>query len=169
MTADEIVKGLGGEGSRAVCPSCQSRAHAEDNPSLSIETSPSGKVLLHCFWGCPQKDVLAALCARGLWGASRSQKGINSQREIANQRELARIVRWASSIVAMAEFETALGNSVTDPHDKAALQKAQGIVAAYPDWRGVDSLRDLDNQVIPFYFLDELVEAEAAREGGELC
>jgi len=33
-------------------------------------TTKGGKVLLHCFSGCSQPDVIAALCDRGLWGAA---------------------------------------------------------------------------------------------------
>jgi len=168
MTADEIIKALGGEGTRAVCPSCQQeRKHAEENSSLSIETSPSGRVLVHCFWGCSQKEVLDALRVRGLWGPP-SRASILRQKDIDNQLEIAKIVRWAHNIVAMAEFETLIGNETTDPYDRADLQKAQGIVAAYPDWRSVEHLRDSPSQVIPHYFLNDLVAAEAARDGVEL-
>lgn len=42
-------------------------AHEDRDPSLSIRLSPEGRVLLHCFAGCPTEAVLEAL---GLsWGA----------------------------------------------------------------------------------------------------
>jgi hypothetical protein len=40
----------------AKCP-----AHPDHNPSLSIKEAPDGRVLLHCFAGCPTEAVLAAL------------------------------------------------------------------------------------------------------------
>lgn len=45
----------------AKCP-----AHEDRDASLSI-TEICGKVLVHCFAGCSQLDVVAALKSRGLW------------------------------------------------------------------------------------------------------
>jgi len=45
----------------ARCP-----AHDDKGPSLSI-VERDGVVLVHCFSGCPQTDVLRALRAQGLW------------------------------------------------------------------------------------------------------
>jgi 5S rRNA maturation endonuclease (ribonuclease M5) len=45
----------------APCP-----AHQDRDPSLAIREE-AGKVLLHCHAGCAQRDVIAALRARGLW------------------------------------------------------------------------------------------------------
>ena len=45
----------------ACCP-----AHNDKNPSLSI-TQTRDKVLVHCFAGCEQSDVLQALTDLGLW------------------------------------------------------------------------------------------------------
>ena len=45
----------------ARCP-----VHDDRDPSLSI-AERDGKVLVHCFAGCPQEDVIAALRARGSW------------------------------------------------------------------------------------------------------
>jgi len=45
----------------AKCP-----AHDDKSPSLAIREI-DGVVLVHCFSGCPQRDVIRALRARGLW------------------------------------------------------------------------------------------------------
>ena len=45
----------------ACCP-----AHDDRSPSLSI-TEASDKVLVHCFSGCSQEEVLDALKSRGMW------------------------------------------------------------------------------------------------------
>ena len=47
----------------ACCP-----AHDDKHPSLSI-TDAKGKVLVHCFSGCTQTDVIDALRSQGLWHA----------------------------------------------------------------------------------------------------
>jgi hypothetical protein len=64
--AYSIVKALGGRwrgrSGMARCP-----AHKEKTPSLSVTASTTGFVLVHCFGGCPQEAVLAALRHRGLW------------------------------------------------------------------------------------------------------
>jgi putative DNA primase/helicase len=62
ITAEHIVRALGGSGGSARCP-----AHDDDNPSLSVSDGPNGKVLVHCHAGCSQEAVIAALKSRGLW------------------------------------------------------------------------------------------------------
>ena len=47
----------------ACCP-----AHEDKHPSLSI-TDVKDKVLVHCFSGCSQTDVIKALRSQGLWHA----------------------------------------------------------------------------------------------------
>lgn len=72
MDADTIAKALGGHKSGATwmarCP-----AHDDSTPSFSIRQGQDGKVLVKCFAGCSQQDVIDALRARGLWaGAGRN-------------------------------------------------------------------------------------------------
>ena len=55
---------------RACCP-----AHDDHTPSLSIDEE-NGKTLVHCFAGCSQEGVLAALRSRGIWP---SRRGIADQ------------------------------------------------------------------------------------------
>jgi CHC2 zinc finger len=43
----------------AKCP-----AHEDRSPSLSVREMEDGRVLLHCFAGCPNGDVLASLGLR---------------------------------------------------------------------------------------------------------
>src|SRR5437764_13477860 len=66
MNAAAIARALGGRktGSAwmARCP-----AHEDREPSLSIDDSKSGKVLVRCHAGCDQRDVIAALRWRGIW------------------------------------------------------------------------------------------------------
>ena len=66
MNAETIAKALGGRragrGFAARCP-----AHNDRNPSLSISDGDGGRVLVHCHAGCGQRQVIAALKARGLW------------------------------------------------------------------------------------------------------
>lgn len=65
MNAEAIAHELHGRRSGvgwvARCP-----AHDDRTPSLSIDER-DGKILIHCFSGCEQRAVIAALTARGLW------------------------------------------------------------------------------------------------------
>lgn len=67
LTAEQIAATLGrytrkpGGGFMACCP-----AHDDHNPSLAIDDRPGG-ILVKCFAGCSQDDVISALKSRGLW------------------------------------------------------------------------------------------------------
>ena len=67
MTAQALADALGGRpvGGQymACCP-----VHEDRTPSLAI-TEKSGKVLVKCFAGCAQGDVISELEKRGLWDA----------------------------------------------------------------------------------------------------
>jgi putative DNA primase/helicase len=69
LDAAEIGAALGGRksgrGWSACCP-----AHDDRTPSLSIQDSDDGRVLVHCHAGCDQAQVIAVLKACGLWPKS---------------------------------------------------------------------------------------------------
>ena len=46
---------------------CRCLAHDDKNPSLSLNESSDGKILVHCHAGCSQESVIAALRDLGLW------------------------------------------------------------------------------------------------------
>jgi hypothetical protein len=66
VTAAMIATALGGRkagaGWMARCP-----AHHDQTPSLSICDADDGKVLIRCYAGCDQNQVIASLRSRGLW------------------------------------------------------------------------------------------------------
>ncbi|MGI6079051.1 MAG: hypothetical protein ACOYCB_13020 [Fastidiosipilaceae bacterium] len=55
LTHFKSVKSNPSGGYMALCP-----AHADSNPSLSINQSSDGKILLKCFAGCGAKDIIQA-------------------------------------------------------------------------------------------------------------
>lgn len=65
----------------ACCP-----AHDDENPSLSI-TQTQDKVLLHCFAGCDQMEVLQVLTELGLWNRQH-QDGRSEPNERYSKDEL---------------------------------------------------------------------------------
>lgn len=90
MTAAELAAALGGHrvGSAwmASCP-----AHEDGSPSLAIRES-DGRVLVHCHAGCAQRDVIAALRERGLWGAEATPQIAKSRGRTAAPERLGPIV-----------------------------------------------------------------------------
>jgi putative DNA primase/helicase len=105
MQAAEIAHALkarkSGRGWKARCPS-----HDDSDPSLSIDVNRDGMVLIHCFAGCSQDQVIAALCDRGLWSTAddRPRPRIVSQpdhHEADDQgRRAAALDIWKASIPA---------------------------------------------------------------------
>jgi putative DNA primase/helicase len=108
MTAAEIAHALkgkrSGRGWTARCP-----AHEDRDPSFSIGEGEDGKVLVRCFAGCSQDQVIDALRARGLWvngDASRERvvtpekyKAANEQRERENAERAATVLRiWNDGV-----------------------------------------------------------------------
>jgi hypothetical protein len=72
MNVESIVQALdgkrSGDGWRALCP-----AHDDTiTPSLSIKECDDGTILVHCFAGCKQEQVIDALRDLGLWDQSTS-------------------------------------------------------------------------------------------------
>jgi hypothetical protein len=55
-------------------------AHENREPSLSITDAKGGKVLARCHAGCDQRDVIAALRARGAWETTGQYEGRFSRR-----------------------------------------------------------------------------------------
>ena len=80
VPAEAIAKALDGRkaggGWMARCP-----VHDDREPSLSILAGDEGKVLVRCHAGCDQRQVIAALRARGLWENGDRRQGRFVRRE----------------------------------------------------------------------------------------
>jgi hypothetical protein len=70
MNATALAEAIGGKRQRkskggwvVCCP-----AHPDRSPSLSIDDGEDGRVLLRCFAGCPQDQIITALRSHGWWG-----------------------------------------------------------------------------------------------------
>ena len=61
MTAAQIVEHYGGRAGKCRCP-----AHDDRDPSLGV-VERDGRVLVRCYSGCSQEDVIGALRADGVW------------------------------------------------------------------------------------------------------
>jgi 5S rRNA maturation endonuclease (ribonuclease M5) len=113
----------------AKCP-----AHEDSNPSLSIRED-GGKILLHCHAGCAQRDVIAALKARGLWQTAPPMR------------------TWAKRIVATYDY--------TDERSELLYQivrfEPKGFSQRYPDGNGGWIWKKHPRQVL--YHLSEVLES----------
>ena len=114
--ADSLIPRLDGVRERgkgawiAKCP-----AHEDRSPSLSISEADDGRLLVHCFGGCPVHDVVAAV---GLELSDLFPPRPEDARAIpASQRHLPRQVIEATareaSIVAIAADDIAAGKTLS--------------------------------------------------------
>jgi hypothetical protein len=82
----------------AKCPS-----HLDKSPSLSVRETDDGKTLVHCFGGCPVRDVVAAvgLELRDLMPPSASGHRHAPQRQFYNAREAAVMVEFELTLIGI--------------------------------------------------------------------
>lgn len=52
---------------------CKCPAHNDESPSLWLRKGDSARILLHCFGGCSQSEVIEALRGKGLWKEGMAQ------------------------------------------------------------------------------------------------
>ncbi len=103
----------------AHCP-----AHDDREPSLAITDARDGKVLVRCHAGCGQRDVIAALRARGIWDA-------DDRRSIRFLRKPYRMPQPEIDADAIKRTEAALAIW-------HGAQSAEGTpVEIYLRWRGI--------------------------------
>ncbi len=109
FSAEAIAEALNGrrsgKGWMARCP-----AHPDITPSLSINETPTGKVLVKCFGGCSQAEVIAALRHRGLWSGCNRRMAIEATPVVqkdddhrlthSNERSDVALGLWRSSVPA---------------------------------------------------------------------
>lgn len=119
----KVAAGPDGKGEYlAFCP-----AHDDRNtPNLRVREAEDGRVLLHCFAGCGQDEVLAALTEKGIGktdlfangGAGERGEGDATLRDRAHACTLA---TYAEAKGLPAEFLQALGLSDTHYMGKRAV------------------------------------------------
>ena len=112
----------------ARCP-----AHHDRTPSLSIGRSATGKALIHCFAGCAQQDVIAALKKAGLWSARTESRdtpriGFKPDVDVHHRPHRAAMAIWNASQAApgslVEDYLRSRGLTATPP---AALRFHPGL------------------------------------------
>jgi hypothetical protein len=140
MTAAEIVAALHGHSGRAQCP-----VHGGRPDSLSIDDGDGGKILVHCFAGCPQVAVIRALATRGLWPGCDKPELTEAEKEAQRRRDK----RRQAERLRRAQFDTKLWQQIWGEARPAAdspeiacwLGKARGIDVAALDLDRIEALR----------------------------
>jgi putative DNA primase/helicase len=137
MTPETIAKALGGHRAGATwmakCP-----AHEDRNPSLSISLGDHRKVLLHCFAGCAQCDVISALVDRGLWDAKVEKFG-----RFSPKRETPTIVEPDANARARSEAALSIwrASHVGNGTPVETYLRSRGLVSMAEKkcarWRGI--------------------------------
>ena len=151
------VKELGHNKWMARCP-----AHADTDPSLSIRLVDNGKILLHCFSGCPVYDVVSAigfeLC--DLMGDQPTHHKLNP---VAHQqrpnhvplvKDLPTPESYYKAVLSIAKTD-ALKHVQSSPKDLSLIQEAMDYLNAMN--------RPLSNEQ-----RESLLEFEAKRQRGEI-
>jgi hypothetical protein len=126
----EKVKANGPDKWVARCPS-----HEDKSPSLSIKLEPDGRVLCHCFAGCPTDDVLGAVgysmtdlfppntdwTGHGETGHFKVTAGFTAMDALL-------CLNYEASIVLLSACDLAEGK-ILSPHELTRLTTATGRIA----------------------------------------
>jgi hypothetical protein len=103
MTAAAIAGELKGRRTGPASWTAKCPAHEDRSPSLSIRDR-DGKILIHCFSGCDQKAVIAALHQRGLWPSHDPNLPEPSPAQIEEYKRIRReSLLFADTAAAMAQ------------------------------------------------------------------
>ena len=112
--------------------SCCCPAHQDSTPSLSVTETRDGRILLHCFAGCRQLDVIDALRKLGLWGNSPlTRDDANNPFYLTTRRDDA---KKATKLERQSEAQAIWDKcrSAKGTHAEAYL-RARGIRTPIPD------------------------------------
>lgn len=141
VTAETIATALHGRKSGAGW-SCKCPAHKDRSPSLSV-TERDGKVLVHCFAGCSQSDVVTALKGRGLWPESSltppQKRDFRKQRQ-GDEVDLAQARSFGDAVHILTEQALEVMSPVDPQRTQltallVALRSDTALLAEYRSWR----------------------------------
>ena len=119
------VKGRNGSWT-ACCP-----AHEDKGPSLAIREADDGRVLLHCFAGCPTINVLGAvgMDMSDLFPPDEKRKnypveGKPKMKPAFYASDLIRILSFEALVVNICAYDMSIGKTLRD-EDRERLKVAQ--------------------------------------------
>ena len=111
--AETMAKAFGGRRVGAIWMAC-CPVHDDRTPSLSIRIGTDGKILVRCYAGCAQREVIAALREHGLWQAAGRTFGMarNHRYRSAENSDLDTLVRSRAALAIWQESQAAEETSV---------------------------------------------------------
>ena len=119
------VKGRNGSWT-ACCP-----AHDDKGPSLAVREADDGRVLLHCFAGCPTINVLGAvgMDMTDLFPPDEKRKnypveGKPKMKPAFYASDLIRILSFEALVVNICAYDMSIGKTLRD-EDRERLKVAQ--------------------------------------------
>lgn len=119
------VKGRNGSWT-ACCP-----AHEDKGPSLAVREADDGRVLLHCFAGCPTVNVLGAvgMDMSDLFPPDEKRKnypveGKPRMKPAFYASDLIRILSFEALVVNICAYDMSVGKTLRD-EDRERLKVAQ--------------------------------------------
>ena len=117
------VKQLGDGQWISICP-----AHNDHRPSFSIQETSDGRLLIHCFAGCPAVHVLAAigLELRDLYPQRFSHRR-HGRRPQFSARDILLLLNQESSVLLVAASDIASGKRLS-PADVARIITARSRI-----------------------------------------
>lgn len=114
----------------ACCP-----AHDDRSPSLSIREADDGRLLVHCFAGCPAADVVAAvgLSLADLYPGTVTDResGLPAwkRRRLASAIEAERLVLLVARADLKAGIDLSPGDAERVELARARIRKMRGLLA----------------------------------------
>ncbi len=132
MTAERLREALACSRPRCACQRARSGAthcpaHADGTPSLNV-AERAGRLLVICRAGCGQDAVLAALRARGLWGAAQPNGAVKPRRARSDAEQARRnvLVKARRDLRRLAEYSDVFAetDSIRVAHQAVATARA---------------------------------------------
>ena len=125
----------------ACCP-----AHGDSSPSLHISLGRNGGIVVHCFAGCTQVQVIDSLKTLGLWPEKeKDDEEFKPKYNPANDDRNLEAYDHAVMVIALAEYDKAqdANKEFTEP-DIECIHKARRTISRYKQYFHFENLHAIE-------------------------
>ena len=112
-------------------------AHEDRTPSCSVSEDANGRVLVHCFSGCRQDDVIQALRSLGLWPELIKQEWTPAEKQAWGRRRKAAERLAADALAWLTMTKVFLESKKAYAYDRIASGDSRWF------WTWANSSREL--------------------------